>query len=128
MRVLIALTALFIYGVSMNLYIFYIGMMPTRYSKLWYNYTTLFAILFIFIEQHFGVINFVHKQINLILKSAFVINILLFIAVNNLWINDESCTDKLLLFNGAIFATSLLIIISALRHGFFTQSYCKDAE
>lgn len=121
MRTAIAITCLIVYVLVFNYYIQTLGIIPIRFSKLVYNYTTCLMVVFLFLEESFGYVTYLHKQLNKVAKMSLIFNYVIIIFTHQLIISDP--TNMLLIFNGSIFVTSLMILISAWQHGYFKQRY-----
>ena len=124
MRALICAFALTIYAISFNTYIFLFGAYPSRYMKLWYNYTTLFLILFIFIDLKIGIVSGLHKQFNDICQFTIMFNFILIILYHHSY--GDSGISKLIAFNGSIFVVTVMVLFSGLRHGYFKNKHEND--
>jgi hypothetical protein len=122
MRAVICAIALILFCASMNTYIYRIdhNCLPIKEMRLWYNYTLGGFILFYIIDELFGYKNYIHENLNLICKFTSVINIILVI-INHQDIMTNPL-EKFLLFNGAILAVTIMILISGGRHGYFQNN------
>lgn len=126
MRAAVCFIITIFYCLNINLYTWYLGTMPIRYSKLWYNYTTIFAILFLFIDLQLGISGWMHAQIQNVLKTTIIINFILIILEQHLILTDANTDLKFYIFDGVVFAVSTMILISGIIHGYFKNKYEND--
>lgn len=118
MRTAFAIVILVLYVAAINYYIATLGGIPIRYSKLIYNCATGLTVAFLFIDTP---VEYLHKQVNKINKVSLSINFIIIIFTHLLIISDP--TNMLLLFNGSIFVTTLMIFVSGWQHGYFKTRY-----
>lgn len=122
MRVALSILAVVIYVLAFNACLYYHGIIPTRYYKITYNLITLFGIATYAIDKHFGIISYLQREFNRILLVCIIMNYLLILATLLLVVSDTNFKDKFYVFNGAIFAVSLMIFISGFKHGLFKKN------
>ena len=122
MRNTLAIMVTVMYAISMYLYTKYLGHIPIRYSKLWYNYTTMIALVFIFLDDYFGINHWIQKQVLIVLKTLLIVNFILIILEQHLIINDTQTDIRFYALNGSVLVVTVMILLSSLRHGYFKQT------
>jgi hypothetical protein len=90
-----------------------------RQNKLLYNYLTLGMIAFCFADIKVGIVYDIHKQLNTISILTVLANFTIIILINHLLITKSLFI--LSTFNLLIFVITVIITISAKRHGFLSK-------
>jgi cytochrome c biogenesis factor len=118
MKLRLALTVIvvIIYVGLFNLYIYDLTKIDIRASKLFYNYLTLSALIFFLLDIKSGFVSFIHKQFNLILILCVIINYVIIILTHHTILQNPK--PMFWAFNGSVFAVTLIIGSSILRHGY----------
>lgn len=116
-RTYITISAIIIYVLLFNLYLYELTKIPIKNSKLFYNYLTLGMLLFALLDLKAGFVGFMHTQLNLICFSCLIINYIIIILTHHVVLKN---TDPLFyVFNGSVFATTLMIGSSIYRHDYY---------
>lgn len=87
--------------------------------KIFYSATTVIMVLFCMIDARMGFESWWHRQFNLICNLALVFNFIFIILTHMQILSDPELT--FFIFNGSVIAVSLMILISAKRHGEFNN-------
>lgn len=118
MRTAVTVVALILYVLSFNFYLYELTHILThRKATLLYNSITLSMLLFFILDLKLGFVSHLHEQLNLLCFLSVIANILLIICTHLFLIREPLAL--FFIFNGSIFATTLMVAISMYRHGFF---------
>lgn len=93
--------------------------MTIEHCKLLYNYITVTMLVFCLIDSRTGFESWWHKEFNLICYLAVIINFIIIILTHHQFVSDGFWI--LTISNGSIFVVSLMILMSATRHGEFNN-------
>lgn len=101
--------------------LYYIDMkdatIPLQSLRLFYNGITLGMVLFFFIDLKIGFESWWHEQFNTICILTVMINYILIILIHAKVLDDSF--KEVIIFNGSVFVTSIMILISGGRHNVF---------
>ena len=119
MRSFICILVLAIYVALFNIYLYQLVNpdWSMKIVKLFYNYLTLSMLIFCLWDTKLGFENEYHEQFNWMCWGCLIINYILIILTHHTIL--VNCFRMFICFNGSVFATSLMIFISAKRHGLF---------
>lgn len=119
MRMLICILVLIIYSASFNSYIYCLntGSFNIETMKLWYNYTTLSMVLFIFSDEFKTRLRGHHKSLNLVCKFSLLINYILIILTHHGILTNPS--SRFIIYNGSVLAITIMVFISATQYDYF---------
>lgn len=120
MKLLFSALLLIIYVGSIDLYNWYLTILPIRYCKIWFNVTMLFGVVSILIPF---ADDYLAQQIGYVLKATIITNYVLVILCHALILTDKGFDKLFYLLNGSILATTLIIFFSAWQHGYFKKQY-----
>lgn len=116
MRTILTALVLILYVGLFNFYLYELprDFLSLKECKLLYNYLTLGMIVFYLLDKSSGFDNWLHKELNKICIFCVLINYVLIILTHHTVLKNEM--TELIAFNAAIFVTTLMILISAIRH------------
>lgn len=122
MRAIITAIVLSLYVLSFNgyMYGFFYMDIDKFWIKLFYYWLLTIITLFLIIDELLQYKSFLHKQFNIITKISVLINIILITFTYQLPIAVEPA-KAFFLFNGSVFASTMIILISGGRHGVFNK-------
>lgn len=92
---------------------------PMKGIKLLYNFITLGMVMYFFIDFKLGFTSYLHQQFNTVCICCVMINFIFIILTH-----AEILTNPIKMlwcFNGSVFATTAIVLISGLKHGTFTK-------
>lgn len=122
MRVIICIIVLCLYVLAFNFHLWELiheDLLTFRQNKLFYYYTTGGMIAFTFADIKLGIIYYLHEQLNTICILTVLTNFIIIILINHLIITKSLFI--LSTFNLLIFVITVIITISAKRHGFINK-------
>lgn len=99
------------------LYELFWGTWEIRYAKALYYGATALILIYTYVDELIGGRSDIHFQINLITKAAVIVNFILFFLIQFDLLREPII--YLFTLNGSVFAISIMVLLSALKHGAF---------
>lgn len=115
LRLYITILALITYVALFNLYIYELHRVDVKTYKLFYNYLTFSMLLFALLDLKAGFISYMHEQFNLMCFCCLLINYIVIILTHHTILKE--CDPIFFAYNGGVFAATIMIGSSILRHG-----------
>ena len=86
----------------------------------------IFIMGFIGLDRAIGLTTYYHLQFNVLSYICVLINFLLCFSILCGLLDSNNWQTNLYIFNGSIFATSLLLLKVMAQHGYFKDRYEND--
>lgn len=121
MKARIALTVIMIllYVGLFNVYIFNLTRINITTSKLFYNYLTAGAFIFLFLDVKAGLVNSYHRQFNWLLFLSILINYIIIILIHSHVLQPIHPKAIFYSFNLPVFIITLTIFVCEIRYKTF---------
>lgn len=128
MRIIITVLALIIY---VGVFCIYVYELPRpdinlMHCKMIFFSANILMLIFREIDMRSGFVSFYHEQFNTICYASVIINLCLCLAIITGLLNRDNWQTNLYIFNGSIFATSVLLLKTMAQYGYFKDKYEND--
>lgn len=117
LRIAITIGVLFLYDIAFNFYIYELLRVPHRNAALLYNYITLGMLVFCVTDWKLGFVNAFHSQFNFVCFLSLIVNYVLIILTHHQFLTSP--VYMFLAFNSGVFAVTMMVFVSGIRHKFF---------
>lgn len=124
MRTVITIIALTTYLIAANFLIWRLGYgckdaVSVIHNKEWLIESWVFISTFALIDEWCKYTTFLHKQFNHLCKLALILDFIIYLLIYLQVL--KSPVEQFIYFNGSMLAVTVMILISGLRHGTFTD-------